>query len=283
MATEALRGVQTPTTAEPLRREGPLRRNLTTTWMVAVRELIRLRRTPSRIISGLAQPLLFLFVLGAGLKNVVGQNAGAGFDYIQFLFPGIVAMSILTSGLMAAISIVWDREWGFLREMLVAPVSRASLVLGKAIGGGSVAVVQGVLLVVVAPIIGVDLSVGSFFAMLGFLLLMAFALVSFGVVVAARMQRLESFQMVMALVLQPMIFLSGAIFPVRRLPEWLGVIVRFNPASYPVDAIRRIVLPGSPGLTIGGSLLPIWSEALITLGFGLAMLTLAVRLFSHTD
>jgi ABC-2 type transport system permease protein len=264
-------------------RDGPLVRNARAVVMVWTRDLIRLKRTPTRIVTGIAQPLLFLFVLGAGLQHLIGTQRAGGVDYQQYLFPGILAMSVLTSALFSAIAIVWDREFGFMREMLVAPVSRSSLVFGKALGGGSVAVVQGLILVVVAPLVGVDLTVGRFFAMLGFLLLLAFALTAFGIVVASRMQRMESFQMVMALVLQPMLFLSGAIFPLVALPKWLGVITRLNPATYGIDAIRRVLLPHIAPLTIFDWTVPLWADALFTLIFGTIMLTLAVRLFAKTE
>lgn len=262
---------------------GPLVRNTRAIVMVWMRDLIRLKRTPTRIVTGIAQPLLFLFVLGAGLQHLIGTQRAGGVDYQQYLFPGILAMSVLTSALFSAIAIVWDREFGFMREMLVAPVSRSSLVFGKALGGGSVAVVQGLILVVVAPLVGVDLTVGRFFAMLGFLLLLAFALTAFGIVVASRMQRMESFQMVMALVLQPMLFLSGAIFPLVALPKWLGVITRLNPATYGIDAIRRVLLPHIAPLTIFDWTVPLWADALFTLIFGTLMLTLAVQLFAKTE
>jgi ABC-2 type transport system permease protein len=266
-----------------MRHEGPLIRNVRAMLMVWRRDLIRLFRMPTRIISGIAQPLLFLFVLGAGLEAAIGKNGAAGVSYQQYLFPGILAMSVLTSALFSAIAIVWDREFGFLREMLVAPVSRTTLVLGKALGGGTVSVVQGLVLVVVAPIVGVSFTVASFFEMVFFMLLLAFSLTAFGIVVASRMERMESFQMVMALVMQPMLFLSGAIFPLVALPAWLGVITRLNPATYGVDAIRRVVLPQAVPLTIGDWVVPLWADAFITIAFGVAMLTIAIQLFGKTE
>jgi ABC-2 type transport system permease protein len=263
--------------------EGAVVRNMRAILMVWRRDIIRLFRMPTRIISGIAQPLLFLFVLGAGLEAAIGAQGAAGVSYQQYLFPGILAMSVLTSALFSAIAIVWDREFGFMREMLVAPVSRSSLVLGKALGGGSVAVVQGLVLVVFAPIVGVSFTVLSFFEMVFFLLLLAFSLTAFGIVIASRMQRMESFQMVMALVLQPMLFLSGAIFPLNQLPDWLAVITRLNPATYGVDAIRRVVVPDATPLTILDWVVPLWADAVITLGFGVAMLTLAIKLFGKTE
>ena len=266
-----------------MQHEGAVVRNARAILMVWRRDIIRLFRMPTRIISGIAQPLLFLFVLGAGLEAAIGAQGAAGVSYQQYLFPGILAMSVLTSALFSAIAIVWDREFGFMREMLVAPVSRSSLVLGKALGGGSVAVVQGLVLVVFAPIVGVSFTVASFFEMVFFMLLLAFSLTAFGIVVASRMQRMESFQMVMALVLQPMLFLSGAIFPLTALPDWLAVITRLNPATYGVDAIRRVVVPDAAPLTIFDWVVPLWADAVITLGFGVAMLTLAIRLFGKTE
>jgi len=283
MADTAVPGAVTTSAPVELRRDGAFMRNVRAAMMVWRRDLIRLFRMPTRLISGIAQPLLFLFVLGAGLEGAIGARGAGGVDYQAYLFPGILAMSVLTSALFSSMAIVWDREFGFMREMLVAPVSRATLVLGKALGGGTVSVVQGVVLVAVAPIVGVSLGFGSFFAMLGLLLLLAFSLTSFGIVIASRMQRMESFQMVMALVMQPMLFLSGAIFPLVALPEWLGVVTRLNPATYGVDAIRRVVLPSAAPLTLFDWVVPIWADALITLGFGAVMLTLAVKLFAKTE
>src|ERR1700683_1436424 len=135
---DAVLPARLPASAPLIRREGALLRNVRAVQMVWIRDLIRLKRTPTRIVTGIAQPLLFLFVLGAGLEHLIGSQRAGGVNYQQYLFPGILAMSVLTSALFSAIAIVWDREFGFLREMLVAPVRRSSLVLGKALGGGSV-------------------------------------------------------------------------------------------------------------------------------------------------
>jgi daunorubicin resistance ABC transporter membrane protein len=264
-------------------REGRLARNLRTIGMVWQREMIRFFRMPSRIVTGLAQPLLFLFVLGAGIKPLIeGRTAGA-VDYQEFIFPGVIAMSVLFSSLFSAISIVWDREFGFLREMLVAPVSRAGLVLGKAVGGGTVAVVQGLILLLAAPLVGVGLGPLELVEMFGLLLLLSFALNAFGIVIASRMQRMESFQMVMSLVINPMLFLSGAIFPTEGLPTWLAVATRLNPATYGVDPIRRVVLDDVEPLSWGGWVVPIWLEILIVLALGTSMLAVAVRAMRKTE
>ncbi|MFP3899932.1 MAG: ABC transporter permease [Acidimicrobiia bacterium] len=285
-------GTRTPpapepgTTADPeagRRRQAALARNGRTVAMVWRRELIRLRRTPTRIITGLAQPVIFLFIMGAGLGRLIQSGQADGFDYQEFLFPGILAMSVITSSLFSAVSVVWDREFGFMREMLVAPISRASIVVGKALGGGSVSVVQGLILIVAAPVVGVSLTAPRFLGLVVSLLLLAYALTAFGMVLATRMERMESFQMVMTLVMQPMIFLSGAVFPLQELPTWLAVLTRLNPATYGVDMVRRTVLPDSPGVTVGGEVVPLWAEGLLVVGLGTALLAVAVRLFHRTE
>jgi ABC-2 type transport system permease protein len=196
-----------------------------------------------------------------------------------------MAMSVLFSSLFSAISIVWDREFGFLREMLVAPVSRAGLVLGKAAGSGTVAAAQGLILLIAAPIVGVHLDAIQIIEVIPLLVLLAFSLTAFGIVIASRMQRMESFQMVMGLVVNPMLFLSGAIFPLTGLVTWLAVVTRLNPATYGIDPIRRVMLGGQDAapLTINGWVVPIWTEVLIVLTLGIAMLALAVRSFQKTE
>jgi ABC-2 type transport system permease protein len=267
-----------PETSTRDERRRALTRNLRTIRMVWLRELIRLKRRPIRVIRGLVQPLLFLLVLGAGLQGLVGDRGlPAGVSYQAFIFPGILGMSIITSSLFSAVVIVWDREFGFMREMLVAPVSRTSLVLGKALGGGSVAVVQGVVLIAFAPVVGVHLTLLRVLAALATLLLLAFALTSFGIVLASRMERMESFQMVMALVVQPMIFLSGAIFPLQNLPGWLAVLCRLNPATYGIDLCRRALLAHPQALTVGAWVVPAWFDAVVVLAIGTAMTAVAVR------
>src|SRR4029453_2055472 len=212
-------------------------------------------------------------------------TSAGGVDYQQFILPGVMAMSVLFSSLFSAISIVWDREFGFLREMLVAPVSRAGLVPGKAAGSGTGAAGQGLILLIAAPIVGVHLDALQIIEVIPLLMLLAFALTAFGIVIASRMQRMESFQMVMGLGGNPMLSLSGAIFPLAGLATWLAVVTRLNPATYGIDPIRRVMLGESDAapLTINGWVVPIWTEVLIVLTLGIAMLALAVRSFQKTE
>ena len=265
---------------------------LRTIQMVWQREIIRFVRTRTRILSSFVQPILFLFVLGYGMTTLVGTTGG--FDFKKFVFPGIVSMTVVTTAIFSAISIVWDREFGFLREMLVAPVSRGSLVLGKALGGSTIATVQGTIMLALAPLIGVHLTVLLVLEVILLEALMAFGLTTFGVFVASRIQKMEGFQVVMQLVLFPMIFLSGALFPLQGLPSWLAFITRINPLTYAVDPLRHVVFaiqnmpPAAAarfatGVTIFGYLLPLWGEILIVVAFALIFLTLAIKGFGKPD
>jgi ABC-2 type transport system permease protein len=188
---------------------------------------------------------------------------------------------------------VWDREFGFLREMLVAPVSRVSLVVGKTAGGATVATVQGTIMLALAPVIGVHLTPLLVVEVIGLELLMAVALTAFGVFVASRIAKMESFQVVMQLVLLPMLFLSGAMFPVNGLPVWLSVLTRINPLTYAVDPLRHVVfaaqhMPAAAktrfptGVELFGTKLPLGGELAITATFGLVFLVVAVRGFNRT-
>lgn len=264
--------------------------SLGTIGMVWQRELLRYVRTPSRIFTGLAQPLLFLFVLGYGMGSLVGTTGGL--DFRKFVFPGIVAMSVVSTSIFSAISIVWDREFGFLREMLVAPVPRWALVMGKTAGGATVATGQGTIMLVLAPLVGVDLTVLTIVAVIAIEFTMAVALTAFGVFVASRITRMEGFQMVMQLVLLPMIFLSGALFPLAGLPLWLDILTRLNPLTYAVAPLRSVVfsaqnLPPAAlarfpsDVTLFGWTLSIWTELAITVVFAAVFLALAVRGFGR--
>lgn len=264
--------------------------SLGTIGMVWQRELLRYVRTPSRIFTGLAQPLLFLFVLGYGMGSLVGTTGGL--DFRKFVFPGIVAMSVVSTSIFSAISIVWDREFGFLREMLVAPVPRWALVMGKTAGGATVATGQGTIMLVLAPLVGVDLTVLTIIAVIAIEFIMAVALTAFGVFVASRITRMEGFQMVMQLVLPPMIFLSGALFPLAGLPLWLDILTRLNPLTYAVAPLRSVVfsaqnLPPAAlarfpsDVTLFGWTLSIWTELAITVVFAAVFLALAVRGFGR--
>jgi ABC-2 type transport system permease protein len=260
--------------------------------MVWERELIRYVRTRTRILSGLIQPVLFLFVLGYGMSGLVGTVGG--FNFHQFVYPGVVAMSVVMTAMFSALSIVWDREFGFLREMLIAPVDRSTLVLGKTFGGASVAAVQGTIMLVLAPLVGIHLTPLLVVQMIGLELLMAVAMTTFGVFVASRISKMESFQVVMQMLLMPMLFLSGALFPLNGLPSWLAFITRLNPLTYAIAPFRQVIFDAqhmsavararfSTNVTWFGWPLPMWLELLIVVVFAAVFFVLAVRGLSRTE
>ncbi|HVT76972.1 MAG TPA: ABC transporter permease [Acidimicrobiales bacterium] len=271
-------------------REPGLSHELRTAAMVWQRELLRFARTRIRILTGFTQPILFLFVLGYGISPLVGTTGG--FDFKKFVFPGVVAMSVVSTAIFGAMSIVWDREFGFMREMLVAPASRAALVVGKAAGGATVATLQGTVMLALAPAIGVHLTALLVLKVVALCLLMAVALTSFGVFLASRIDHMESFGVVVQLVLFPMLFLSGAMFPLSGLPAWLSVLTRINPLTYAVDPLRRTVfaaqnLPPAArarfptGVELFGHTLGTASELTIVAAIAAVFLTLSVRAFGR--
>jgi ABC-2 type transport system permease protein len=257
------------------------------------RDLIRFVNDRIRIVSSLVQPLLFLFVMGAGL-NTLSRSGTYGVNLKTFIYPGILCIAVMFTAMFAAASIVWDREFGFLREMMVAPVSRSSIVIGKCLGGATVACLQGVIIILLGPLVGVGYSVGLIFGIFGLQLLLAFTITAFGVMIAVRIKQMQSFFGVMQMIVMPMFFISGALFPTRGLPGWLEVLNRVDPLTYAVDPMRRLVfghLHISPaarhvldaGVTWWGYHVPALLEPVVVLALGLVMLGVAIWEFSATE
>ena len=265
-----------------------LQANLRGVYIIWYRDVLRYSRDRARIVASLGQPLLFLVVFGSGLSASLGmgvtQQVG-NVSYVRFLYPGIIAMAVLFTSIFSAISIVWDREFGFLRELLVAPVSRASVVLGKALGGSTIAMLQGAILLILAPILGVRLNPFNTLELLALMFLTAFAISSMGILIASRLQTMESFQMIINFLVMPMFFLSGAFFPLRGLPGWMAVLTRVDPVAYGVDPMRRTLLGSvlAPGIRIGSYHLGTWADVGILAVFALIALSLAMRSFESTE
>jgi ABC-2 type transport system permease protein len=259
-------------------------------YIIWYRDILRYWRDRWRLVASLAQPLLFLVVFGSGLSSALGGafSRGGGLSYIQFMYPGIIGMSILFTAIFGAMSIVWDREFGFLKEVLVAPIDRWAVAIGKALGGTTQAMIQGLILLVLAPFVGVKLNLLTVVELIPLAAVLAFGLASFGVMIASMMKSLQGFQVVMNFLMMPMFFLSGALFPLTNLPGWMTLLTRLDPASYGIDPIRRVVLANSGasnayGLTIGSQILAIPMEAGITFAFGAVMLAIAVVMFQRRD
>lgn len=257
------------------------------------REMIRFFSDRLRIVTSLVQPFLFLFVLGSGLSHLTQASSG-GLNLRTFLYPGILAMAVLFTAMFSAASLVWDREFGFLREMLVAPVRRSSLVIGKCFGGATVAALQGVVVIAIAGLVGVPYTPGLVFAVFGIQLLLAFTITAFGVMVAARVRQMQSFMALTQMLIMPLYFLSGSVFPAAGLPTWLTVLNRIDPLTYAVDPIRRVVFAHlslspavrarlDPGVTWNGWHVPTGLEIALVAAIGLAMLGVAIAQFSRTE
>jgi ABC-2 type transport system permease protein len=223
------------------------RHELRAAYGIWLRELIRFISERARIVGALGQPLIYLAIMGTGFGASFRSAAvPRGFSYLQFMYPGVLGMTVLFTAMFSAISIIWDREFGFLKEILVAPVARVSIVAGKVLGGATVATLQGVLLLVLAPIVGVRLGPAQILGVIIVMLLVAAALTSLGLVIASRMATMEGFQVVMNFLVLPLWLLSGAFFPLRGLPAWMTVLTRIDPLTYAVDALRGLVYGGSP-------------------------------------
>jgi ABC-2 type transport system permease protein len=239
-----------------------------------------------RMVGSIAFPLLFLFVFGSGLSSQMG-SLGPGIDFTQFIFPGIVGMTVLMSSLMAGISLVWDREFGFLKEVLVAPISRTSVAVGKTLGSATTALFQGIFILLLAPLIGVSLSAGTVLALLPLMLLLSVAMGSLGILLATRIKSMQAFPVVMQMLVFPMIFLSGVFFPVEGLPAWMNVLVKLNPATYGIAPIRQVMLGASPdspfAISLLGHTMSLWDNIAVLATFGVVMILLAMWSFGSQE
>jgi ABC-2 type transport system permease protein len=257
------------------------------------REMIRFADDRVRIGTALIQPLLFLFVLAPGLQTLSAASTD-GVDLATFMFPGILCMAMWFSAMISAASLVMDRELGFLREMMVAPVRRSSIVLGKCLGGTTTAAIQGVIVLALAGLVHVPYDPLLLLGIFGLQLLIAFTVTALGVMVATTVKQAQSFNSVMQALVFPTIFLSGALYPVSDLPTWLGVLNRLNPLTYAVDPMRRLVFDRldvtesarqalAPGVTWWGWPVPTLLEVGMVLAMGLAMLAVAISRFTRTE
>jgi ABC-2 type transport system permease protein len=286
----------TPPPAEIVRVHVPARSwrsELRAIKIVWRRELLRFKSDRMRIITALVQPLLFLFVLGSGLQQLSSASTN-GVNLKTFIYPGILCLAVMFTAMFSAASIVWDREFGFLREMMVAPVRRSSIVIGKCLGGATVACTQGIIMILLGPLVHVPYNVVLILGIFAIQLLLAFTITAFGVMIAVRIKQMQSFMGVMQMIVTPMFFISGALFPVSGLPGWLAVLNRLDPITYAVDPMRRLVFnhinisPAArqaldPGVTWWGWRVPALLEVGVVLGIGLLCLGVAIWEFSATE
>jgi ABC-2 type transport system permease protein len=261
--------------------------------IVCHRELLRWVKDRRRLAAGLVQPLLWLFVLGTGLSRVVsvGQE---DVDFRTFLFPGVLATSVMFTAVFAGVSVVWDREFGFLREMLVAPIRRSSIMAGKCLGGAIVATAQAVVILALGGLCGIPYSPVLMLELLGVLFLASMSITAFGLLLGARVANIQSVMPVIQTVITPMMFLSGALYPTSGLPTWLALATKINPVTYAVNPMRHVVFshldlsPAAarvmdPQLTWNGWPVPFALQLVVLTGLGLLTFAVAVKRFSKTD
>jgi ABC-2 type transport system permease protein len=271
-----------------------LGRDLRAVSIVWRRELLRFQADRLRIVSSLVQPVLFLLVLGTGLSRLAGRGMPPGISFSTFIYPGVLCMSVLFTSLFSAGSIVWDREFGFLREMLVAPVSRSALVIGKCLGGATVATFQGLVILALGGLVHVPYNPVLIFTVVGELLLLSFTLTALGVTLAARITQMQAFMALNQMLVMPLFFLSGALYPLNGLPAWLNVITRFDPLTYIVDPMRHAVFshlsisaPAAhaldPGVTWNGWVVPDGLALGLVAVMGVGFLSLAIAQFRKTE
>jgi ABC-2 type transport system permease protein len=214
---------------------------MNTIYILWLRQLKRYSRSRARIVGSLGQPLLFLVALGFGL-NPIYKKAGAG-NYIEFLAPGIIAMGVLFSAVFSGIEIIWDRQFGFLKETLVAPTSRIYIMIGRTLGGATVASFQGIITLLLSLLVGFRLEkIGFLPVTLAFIFLIALLFTAFGTAIASILEDMQGFQLIMNFLVMPLFFLSGALFPLQGLPRALGIVAKIDPLSYGVDALRTTLV-----------------------------------------
>lgn len=248
-----------------------MRSKLYPIYILWLRQIKRYFRSRSRIVGSLGQPILFLVALGFGLSSTFA--AAGGGNYIQFLAPGIIAMSILFTAIFSGIEIIWDRQFGFLKETLVAPISRFDVMFGRTLGGATVATLQGILVMLISTIVGFRFNVGDIIPGLVFMILIALIFTALGTAIASILEDMQGFQLIMNFVVMPVFFLSGALFPLDSAPAALQWIAVFNPLSYGVDGLRNVF--------IGMSHFSVWTDTTVLVVIAAAFIAIGAWMFSR--
>ena len=245
-------------------------------YVLWLREMKRFFREKSRIFGMIARPLFFLIFFGFGFRRVPTEFILGGIDYIQFLVPGIIGMTMLFSSMFTGISVLWDKEFGFLKEIMVAPVSRVSIVLGRIFGGVTTAIIQSSLILVISTLMGFRiLSVLSLLLAFVFMILVSVTFLGLGLIFASKMKDMQGFSIVMNFVIFPLFFLSGALYPLENFPSWLRYISYLDPLTYGVDGMRRAL--------VGISSYSIIFNLVIMVFFSLTMIAIGAYFFEKSE
>jgi len=250
--------------------------NKTAIYVLWMREMKRWWRAKSRIVGSLAMPLFFLAFLGLGFRRMTIPGLSEDVGYIRFLVPGIIGMNILFSSTFGGLSVLWDREFGFLKEIMVAPVSRVSIVLGRIAGGATTALIQAVLILAISYIMGFKIiNISSIFLAIVFMILIAVTFLGLGLIFASKMRDMQGFSIVMNFVIFPLFFLSGALYPLENFPVWLRYISKIDPLTYGVDGLRAAL--------IGVSSFSIFYNFIFMVIFSSVMILLGAYFFEKSE
>ncbi len=250
--------------------------NLTAIYVLWLREMKRFLRAKSRIIGTLAMPFFFLAFLGLGFGNMNIPGMAKGISYINFLVPGIVGMTMLFTSMFAGISVLWDREFGFLKEIMVAPVNRISIVIGRIVGGATTSVLQGCLILGISILMGFKISgISAFLLSVVFMLLISSTFIGLGLIFASKMRDIHGFSLIMNFVIFPIFFLSGALYPLKNLPVWIQYLSYLDPLTYGVDGLR--------GVLIHVSSFSILFDFAVLVGFSIVMIFLGAYFFEKSE
>lgn len=259
-------------------------------FIIWYRELLRFWRNKTRVATGFSFPILWLLIFGNGISASLKLPV-PNVKFTQFLFPGVIAQYLVFTSMFSAISILQDREFGFLKEILVSPIRRSAIALGKIAGGATTVLFQAFPILILGPLVDVPLGIATIVYLFLAIAMLALALSAIGVAITARMRSLDAGQYIFQFISFPLVMLSGAMFPLRNLPWWIDILTKINPISYAVDALRRIVFEGlgfptrvitalSP--TIDGAVIPLGYEVGIVLGFTLVLIMIASRSFERS-
>ncbi|WP_407270259.1 ABC transporter permease [Radiobacillus sp. PE A8.2] len=266
------------------------------------RDVIKFFRDRARMVGSFAMPFMFLILFGSGMSGAMSSMMGAGgtsgaladFDFVEFMFPGIIGMTVFNTAIFSALSVVQDKEFGYMREILVAPISRVSIAIGKVLGGSTVALFQGLMMLIFVPFIGVSISFMMILQLIPVMFLVAFALSSIGLLIASTLKTSQAFQMVIQVLIFPMLFLSGALFPLNGMPGWMNFIVKINPLTYCVDMFKKIILQPDQmapilreamglDLTVFNHVITFTDEIIVVLLISVVFVVLATFRFSRSE
>lgn len=266
------------------------------------RDVVKSLRDKASLIGSLSLPILLLVIVGSGMSGAIkSMITGAGitgpmteFDFIKFMFPGIVAMTIFSTAVISALTVVQDREFGYLREMLVSPVPRTSVVIGKVLGGSTTAVIQGLIILVLSPLIGISLNLTMILKLIPAMLVLAFTVSALSLFVATFVKTSQGFHTALTMLILPMLFLSGSLFPLTGSPKWMLFLVKINPVTYGVDMFKKILLETEKlpavlqevmglNLEVFGYNFTLGADFLVVLAIGIILILLATKRFNKTE